>query len=141
MIVLDTNVISELFNQVPDPKVSAWISTLIMKDIFISGPTLMELWSGSTRLPIGKKRDQLEAKIKYITTQIYNGRILKLDERSAKLSGQFIAHQFMKGRKPSIADCQIAAIAVINGFAVATRDIDDFAHEPLRVINPWEVSA
>jgi predicted nucleic acid-binding protein len=46
----------------------------------------------------------------------------------------------MKGRKPSAADCQIAVIAVTNKFAVATRDIDDFVHEGLNIINPWEQS-
>ena len=140
MIVLDTNVISELISQTPDPKVKAWISKLHLQDVFISVPTLMELWSGSTRLTLGKRRYELEAKIAYITTQIYVGRILILDETSAKLSGQFIAHQFMKGRKPSAADCQIAAIAVTNKFAVATRDVNDFVQEGLTVVNPWEQS-
>ena len=138
MIVLDTNVISELIRKTPDPKVKAWISKQNMKDVFISVPTLMELWSGSTRLPIGQRRYELEAKIEYITTQIYVGRILILDEISAKLSGQLIAQQFLKGRKPSAADCQIAAIAVTNNFAVATRDVKDFEHEGLKAINPWE---
>lgn len=138
MIVLDTNVISDLISKTPDPKVKAWISKLDLKDVFISAPTLMEFWSGSTRLPLGQRRYELEAKIEYITTQIYSGRILILDEASAKLSGQFIAHQFIKGRKPSIADCQIAAIAYAHKFSVATRDTKDFNHQGLTVINPWE---
>jgi toxin FitB len=62
MIVLDTNVISELISKTPDPKVKAWISTLDFKDVFISVPTLMELWSASTRLPLGKRRYELEEK-------------------------------------------------------------------------------
>ncbi len=138
MIVLDTNVISELINQAPDPKVIAWISKLDITHVYISVPTLMELWSGATRLPIGKRRYELEAKIEYLTTQIYAGRILNLDETSAKLSGQFFAQQFMIGLQPSVADCQIAAIAKISNFVVATRDINDFQHDGLKVINPWD---
>lgn len=137
MIVLDTNVISELINKTPDTKVKAWISKLDIRQVFISVPTLMELWSGALRLPMGKRRFELEAKINYLTTQVYHGRILILDETSAKLSGQFIAQQFLKGRKPSTVDCQIAAIAVTNNYAVATRDITDFVHEGLEVFNPW----
>ena len=67
MIVLDTNVLSEFFNQTPDPKVQAWISNFDAQDIYLPAPTLMELWSGAARLPEGKRRGELEDKIIYIT--------------------------------------------------------------------------
>jgi toxin FitB len=100
----------------------------------------MELWSGALRLPMGKRRQQLEDKITYISERIYFDRTLILDKGSAKLSGKYMADQFMKGLKPSVADCQIAANAYINKFKVATRDTKDFEHEGLKVINPWEES-
>jgi toxin FitB len=140
MIVLDTNVVSEFFNQTPDPKVKAWISTFSVEDMYVAVPTLMELWSSAARLPEGRRRRELEEKIIYITKKIYIGRILNLDQDSAKIGGQFFAAQFLKGRKPSLADCQIAGIASVFGFAVATRDVDDFRQEGLRVINPWDES-
>jgi toxin FitB len=138
MIVLDTNVISELFANTPNPKVVAWLSSQSLTDLYISTPTIMELWSGALRLPMGKRRQQLEEKITLICEGIYFDRTLILDEGSAKLSGKYMADQFMKGLKPSVADCQIAAIAFINNFKVATRDTKDFDHEGLKVINPWE---
>jgi toxin FitB len=140
MIVLDTNVISELFANTPNPKVTAWLSSQNLDDLFITTPTIMELWSGALRLPIGKRRLQLEEKITLITVKIYFNRILILDEESAKLSGKYVADQFLKGMKPSIADCQIAAIASVNKFIFATRDTNDFEHEGLVVVNPWEES-
>jgi toxin FitB len=140
MIVLDTNVISELFTNTPNPKVIGWLSSRNLTDMYISTPTIMELWSGTLRLPIGKRRRELEEKITLITEKMYFDRTLILDKESAKLSGKYVADQFLKGLKPSIADCQIAAIASVNKFIVATRDTKDFDHEGLKVINPWEDS-
>ena len=137
MIVLDTNVISELFANTPNPKVIAWLSSQNLADPYISTPTIMELWSGALRLPIGKRRLQLEEKITLITEKMYFNRTLILDEESAKLIGKYVADQFLKGLKPSIADCQIAAIASVNKFIVATRDTKDFEHKGLVVVNPW----
>jgi toxin FitB len=138
MIVLDTNVVSELFKQTPDVKVLDWLSSLNPNILYISAPTIMELWSGVSRLPIGKKRRELEEKIVLITEKYYVERILILDENSAKQSGSFLAGQFQNGLKPSVANCQIAAIAFTKGFAVATRDTSDFDHDGLKLINPWE---
>ena len=96
MIVLDTNVISELFTNTPNPKVIRWLSSRNLTDMYISTPTIMELWSGTLRLPIGKRRRELEEKITLITEKMYFDRTLILDEESAKLSGKYVADQFLK---------------------------------------------
>lgn len=140
MIVLDTNVISELLSNSPNSKVIRWLSSHNLTDLYLSTPTIMELWSGALRLPIGKRRRELEEKINLISEKMYFDRTLVLDEESAKLSGKYAADQFLKGLKPSIIDCQIAAIAFVNKFDVATRDTKDFDHEGLVVVNPWEES-
>ncbi len=140
MIVLDTNVISELFANTANPTVISWLSSQNLADLYISTPTIMELWSGALRLPIGKRRLQLEEKITLISEKICFDRILLLDEEAAMLSGKYVADQFLKGLKPSIADCQIAAIASINKFIVAKRDKKGFEHKGLIVANPWEKS-
>ena len=140
MIVPDTNVISELFANTPNPKVMAWLSSQNLNSLYITTPTITELWSGALRLPIGRGRLPLEEKITLITEKMYFNRTLILDEESAKLSGKYVADQFLKRLKPSIADCQIADIASANKFIVATRDTKDFEHEGLKVINPWEES-
>ena len=67
MIVPDTNVISELFANTPNPKVMAWLSSQNLNDLYIKTPTIMELWSGALRLPIGRGRLPLEEKITLIT--------------------------------------------------------------------------
>ena len=140
MIVPDTNVISELFANTPNPKVMAWLSSQNLNDLYITTPTIMELWSGALRLPIGRGRLPLEEKITLITEKMYFNRTLILDEESAKLSGKYVADQFLKRLKPSIADCQIADIASANKFIIATRDTKDFEHKGLVVVNPWEES-
>ncbi len=67
MIVLDTNVISELFANTPNPKVMTWLSSQNLNNLYITTPTIMELWSCALRPPIGKRRLQLEEKITLIT--------------------------------------------------------------------------
>lgn len=138
MIILDTNVVSETLRIDPEPKVLKWLAGFSADQIYLSVPTIMELWSGTLRLPQGRRHMELAKKIELISTSIYKGQILILDEIAAAKSGQFIADQFLRGMKPQIADCQIAAIAMTNSFAVATRDTKDFEHEGLTVINPWE---
>jgi toxin FitB len=138
MIVIDTNVISEFFNSTPDAKVMKWFSSQTLNDLFISVPTTMELWSGAYRLPEGRKRQILDQKISHHTNFVFRDRILELNVDAAKLSGELLANQFMAGLQADIADCQIAAIAISNGFSLATRNIKHFQHERLTVINPWE---
>jgi toxin FitB len=63
MIVSDTNVVSEMISKAPDEKVKSWLSKLKSQDVYISAPTIMELRSGAMRLPLGKRRQELEEKI------------------------------------------------------------------------------
>ena len=117
-----------------------WLSGQNLNNLYITTPTIVELWSCALRLPIGKRRLQLEKKITLITEKMYFNRTLILDEEPAKLSGKYVGDQFLKGLKPSIADCQIAGIVSSNKFIVATGDTKDFKHEGLKVINPWQES-
>jgi len=139
MIVIDTNVISEFFKTEPEVQIMAWLSSQPLMNLFVSTPTLMELWSGAFRLPEGRKRQSLELKIRHHADVVFSGRVLELNMQAAKIGGELMARQFLSGSQPNAVDCQIAAIAISKGFKVATRNLKHFQHEGLVVINPWEM--
>ncbi len=137
MIILDTNVVSEPLRPLPDPRVMVWLNAQTLSNLFLTSITIFELQFGKCLLPNGRRKLKLEQEIKIHTDQIYLGRILAFDNDSALLCGQLFANSKQKGLNPKLADCQIASIALKHGFAVATRNAEDFRHEGLRVINPW----
>lgn len=137
MIVLDTNVVSEMMRSKPEPKVLNWLNSIPRADLFISVLTIVELKFGSALLTDGTDKQKLHAKIVDVLSFQFAGRILVFDEAAADVCANLMA--IKKAHTPfvKIIDLQIAATAMTNGFAVATRDVKDFQHDDLRVINPW----
>lgn len=138
MIVLDTNVVSELMKATPEPAVFAWVSRQPPQDLFISTISMAEIWYGIELLPKGKRRDGLwqEAEITFVRD--FAGRILAFDEHAARMFGSIVAARRTRGRPLGIADGQIAAIAKCHQASLATRDISDFEGCGVQLINPWE---
>jgi toxin FitB len=137
MIVLDTNVVSGLMKDEPDPRLDRWLESQVPEDLFLAAPSVMELTFGVQILPAGKRKTQLQAKLDDQIGFLFVGRILPFDDDAAEICGYIMAMR--RGFTPlmKVADMQIAATAVRNGFAVATRNVADFQHEGLQVINPW----
>ena len=138
MIILDTNVLSELMKATSAPVVFAWMSLQSPDDLFTTTVTMAEILYGIELLPKGKRRDALLHEVEIVFTARFAGRILAFDEPAAQMFGSIVAGRRLQGRAIGIADGQIAAIARAHDATLATRNTNDFEGCGVRVVNPWE---
>ena len=137
MIVLDTNVLSELMKISPSPRVLGWRKAHPATEFFITTLTQAEIYFGIELLPKGKRRSAVEEAAREIFQDDFDGRILPLDTEAAQEFARIAAARRKLGRPISQTDAQIAAIASSRGAAVATRNAGDFEHCGISVLNPW----
>ena len=137
MILLDTNVVSELMRPAPDPKVRTWLDGLGAAPVSTNAVTVAEVVFGLSRLPDGKRRSDLIERFDVLILGPPALPVLRLDEQTGRLAGEFQALRESLGLGPSPSDMMIAAIAAANGASLATRNVDDFSGLPISVINPW----
>ena len=137
MILLDTNVVSELMRAAPAQTVLDWFAARNAADLFISAVTEAELRTGVAILPEGQRRDRLQLAINAMMDQDFRGRVLPFDSTAAKAYAEIAAQRRASGRPIAEADCQIAAIARAMDAPIATRNVKDFDGCGVRVINPW----
>ena len=137
MILLDTNVVSELMRPSPAADVVDWIAGRPVADLHLSTISEAELRYGAALLPPGQRREGLLAAIEGMLREDFEGRILSFDSAAARAYAAIAVERRSAGRPISHADCQIAAIARSRGASVATRDVDDFAGCGIDVVNPW----
>jgi toxin FitB len=138
VILLDTNVISELVRTVPDDKVLAWFEYNAAIPMYVSTITEAELWLGVYSLPVGKRRSIIESCISEILKTDFAGHIVQFDSQSALVYGQLYGKRKALGKPISREDCQIAAIAQVHRLKLATRNVSDFEHCDITLINPWQ---
>ena len=136
MILLDTNVLSELTRPRPSPRVVAWLET---NEPLLAVPAiaLAELRYGIARLPAGSRQSSLLGFWRQ-TCDHFRGRIFSFDERAAEVYGDVAARAARRGTRLNVADGQIAAIALVHGMRVATRDVGDFEASGVSLVNPWD---
>ncbi|MES1991650.1 MAG: type II toxin-antitoxin system VapC family toxin [Pseudomonadota bacterium] len=137
MIVLDTNVVSELMKNQPDVRVDTWIKRQFREDVFLASITLAEVFYGTECMDASKRKAPLESKVKMLIAVEFSGQILPFDEAAARQYAVIAAGRKRMGRPISEFNAQIAAIAAAHGASVATRNIADFEHCGIVVINPW----
>ena len=140
MILLDTNVISEMMRAEPAPEVLAWFAARDAADLFLTTVTEAELRTGIAILPEGQRRDRLQAALDAMIAEDFAGRVLPFDSPAARAYARIAATRRAAGRPIAEADCQIAAIATAVGAMVATRNTKDFDGCGPTIINPWVVS-
>jgi toxin FitB len=138
MIVLDTNVISELMKVSPSPRVVEWWSQQQSGELFTTTLTMAEILYGIEILPKGKRRDNLLAEAEAVFTQDLAGRILPFDEEAARSFPEIAARGRAEGRPIAELDAQIAAVAHSRRAILATRNPADFEGCGVRLANPWE---
>ncbi len=138
MIVLDTNVISELTKREPAPAVIWWLDSLPVSDVATTAITAAELLYGVARLPDGHRKRELAAAIDDILGDEFCGRILPFDNRAAEKYAEVVTTRERLGRPIGVADAQIAAICQAHDATLATRNADDFSETETRLINPWK---
>jgi toxin FitB len=135
--LLDTNVLSETRRPRPDPAVIAFLETTDEDSLFLSVITLAELRRGVDRLPSGRRRSALNEWLQNDLIVRFDGRILGIERETADAWGRLMARAERNGRTPAVLDVWIAAIAVVHGMTVVTRDVADFTPLSDQVFNPW----
>lgn len=136
MIILDTNVISEVMRSQPDETVMRWLRFAPGDELFTTAITEAEMRYGVEIAP-KKKQRELEDAIGRIFSVRFAGRILPFDSEAAKHFPRILVDMQRDCRSHSRGDAQIAAIAVVAGATVATRNFDDFQRAGIDIIDPW----
>ena len=137
MIVLDTNVVSEVFRPHPDARVVAWMENLT-GDVAITAVTLAELLAGVRRLPDGRRRSALGARIDAALRPYRQTRaVLAFDDEAADHYADVLVARERAGMPISTADAQVAAICRANSAICATRNIKDLARTGVELVDPW----
>lgn len=137
MIVLDTNVISELMRPRPNPRVLGWVDAQT-QNLWTTAVTLQELVYGITRVKEVSHREALQRAFDNAFPLVIGSRVLSLDQAAGRSAGLIITQRENDGIPISIADAQIAGIVRVNSGTLATRDVDDFASLRLTIVSPWE---
>lgn len=138
MIILDTNIVSELMRPNPSSNVVDWVAGQAAQNLYLSTVSEAELLYGVEILPAGGRRDRLLDAVEGMLQEDFHGRILPFDSAAAHTYAAIATARRAVGRPINHADCQIAAIARCRGASVATRDVDDFEATGIELINPWD---
>jgi predicted nucleic acid-binding protein len=138
MILLDTNVVSELMRPVPEPKVLEWLDAQPAADVWISAVTVGEIRLGIALLPDGQRKERVAGLAEAMFQEDFSGSCLSYDMLAAAEYAAIVATRTRQGRPISVEDAQIAAIARSGGLTLATRNTKDFSEvEELPLMNPW----
>ena len=140
MILLDTNIVSEVMKAAPSPAVVAWLNNQDAMTVFVSTITIAEIEYGLRLLPDGKRRSGLRGRFERFLTQAFEGRVRSFDQQATRLYGEIMGARRETGRPMTVPDGQIAAIARSQGDSIATRNVTVFTDCGLTIINPFEFS-
>ena len=136
MIVLDTNVVSELMRSSPSAEVIEWLAQQTPAEVRTTAVSRAEILYGIELLPAGRRRSGISDAAESVF-RVLPGPILPFDADAAEHFARIAASRRKTGRPIEIMDAQIAAIALSRGASLATRDAADFAHCGVRILNPW----
>lgn len=137
MILLDTNILSELMRLAPNRSVIEWLDEQFSTDLFICAITRAEIELGISLLPEGRRKINLSVAAKEVFGW-FSDRCLPFNEAAAIKYANLVKIRTEIGRPISVEDAQIAAIALVHDLTLATRNTSDFENiAELRVINPW----
>jgi toxin FitB len=138
LIILDTNVLSELMQKAPDPSVVGWLDRQPAESVWITSITLFEARLGLALLPSGRRRQALELAFEELLAEDLEERVLDFDRSAAEAAAVLAAERQQNGRTVDMRDTQIAGIVIARRAALATRNVKHFADITAEVVNPWE---
>jgi predicted nucleic acid-binding protein len=141
VIILDTNVISELTRRAPDDGVISWLDSLPTAEVATTAVTAAELLYGVARLPSGRRKTELATAVRDLLGQDFQDRILPFDEPAADRYAEIVTGREQRGRPIGVADAEIAAICRTADAVLATRNVSDFEETGIELINPWKLPA
>ena len=137
MIILDTNVLSELMKPAPAANVLAWVKAQRASSLYTTSITQAEILHGLMLLAPGRRRRALEAAAASMFAEEFGGRILGFGTDAAPSYARIASERRRAGRPISQFDAQIAAIATTAGAALATRNVSDFDDCDVPTVDPW----
>ncbi len=137
MIILDTNVLSELMRSDPAPAVLAWLDGQPSESVWITSVTLFESRLGLALLPAGRRRGMLTAAFEALLHEELGGRVLPFDAAAAASAAALAAARQRAGRPVDVRDTQIAGIAQARRALLATRNVRHFQDLDVGVLDPW----
>jgi toxin FitB len=137
MMILDTNVLSELMTRRPAASVMAWANMQRRSQMVTTSITIMELYSGLHLLKSGKRRSELATDIEWAIDDLLDGRILNFDRSAGVAASQLYAKRREAGRSIEVRDTMVAGIAQARRIPIATRNIGHFEGLDVKVIDPW----
>ena len=137
MIILDTNVLSALMRQVPEPDVVDWLDRQAPESLWITSITVFEARFGLALLAPGRRRRALERAFALLIEEDLEGRVLDFDAAAATAAADLAAARQRAGRPADMRDTQIAGIAVARRATLATRNVRHFEDLAVPVIDPW----
>jgi len=139
VILLDTNVLSELMRPLPDSHVVQWLDSLPEWEVWISAVTAAEIRLGISLVPDGKRKELFLHLSEQMIQEDFSERCLPFDCEAAFEYARIVEERSRMGRPISVEDGQIAAIAVTADLELATRNTKDFSGiSGLKVFNPWD---
>jgi predicted nucleic acid-binding protein len=138
VIIIDTNVLSELMKPAGEPAVVEWVRSRPREDLFTTAVTVAEVMYGLEVMPPGRKRDTRLRLATAMFDVAFAHRLLPFDDGAARAFAVIAADRRRAGRPIQTPDAQIAAIARANRMSVATRNVKDFADCGVDLIDPWE---
>jgi toxin FitB len=139
MIILDTNVLSELMRPEPTAQVVSWVAERPLSQLCTTAITEAEIFYGIELLSKGKRRDALLAAAEVMFSEDFTGRVFAFDSDAARVFANIASHRRSLGHPISHPDAQIAAIARVRKAVLATRNFDDFADCGVDLIDPWNL--
>jgi predicted nucleic acid-binding protein len=141
MILLDTNVLSELMRPNPSESVVKWIDAIPDDDVWINAVTVGEIRLGLALLPAGRRKQILTGLADDMFNEEFSEKCLPFDYQAAAEYAKIVSSRNRQGRPISVEDAQIAAIAIVANLTLATRNIKDFLDiKGLKLINPWDAN-
>ncbi len=138
MIILDTNVLSEVMKPAPAAEVRAWLAAQPAASVYTTSITQAEILHGLMLLPPGRRRRALEDAATSMFAEDFGGRILGFGTEAAPPYALIASRRRRAGRPISHFDAQIAAIAFSSGAAIATRNVADFEGCGVALVDPWK---
>jgi predicted nucleic acid-binding protein len=138
LIILDTSVLSELMQKVPNPAVVEWLDQQPAESVWITNITLLEARLGLALLPNGRRRQALELAFEQLVSEDLEGRVLDFDRPAAEAVAGLAAERQRSGRTVDMRDTQIAGIVIARRATLASRNVKRYADLTAEVVNPWE---
>ena len=140
MILLDTNVVLEAMKTRPAEAVVAWLNGQDSEKLYVSAVTIGEITYGLRILPDAKRRSGLRERFERFTALAFDQRVLAYDESAARIYSELMGDRKELGLPMSVPNGQVVAIARLNHLAVATRNVLDFEHCGIDMLNPFEAA-